>query len=529
MTAELEKNLVQRVAVGDIFRRKASAMPDREALVERRGEMEIRLTYRELNDRLNQFVRAMRQDGFQKGDRIGLLGLNSMEYLIALYGCAKGGFTAVPMNPGLNPKDLGYIMNHAAISGLIVDDMLFPLVNALNSSLSTLRGFWYIPITGQKPLDNYKNINEVLSCQDSSEVEDVIIEDRDIFEILYTSGTTSSPKGVRISHLSVFIMSMTNAIEMNVVLGSVGTTLMPLFHCAQQTFTTTFFHVGGSTVIFRGFEPATMLQTIERKKIQVIFCLPAMFRALLDHPAFKQTDVSSVSRCVYAMTPMDQRTLEEGIQAFGAEFFLGTGQTECFPSTNSFRGNWQLVKKGNYWGESVLSLDTGIMDDDGKLLGTGKIGEIVWRGPAVMEGYLNNPEATAESRKYGWHHSGDLGFVDEDGQLAFVDRKKDLIKTGGENVPSIKVERVILADPRVQAVAVIGLPHDRWIEAVTAVVVPMQGETISEADVLELCKKELGGFEVPKKVVFVDDLPKTSTGKIQKHIIRQQHTKLYGG
>ena len=527
LSSELEKNLIQRVAVGDIFRRRASADPDREATSEQRGELSIRLTYKELNNRLNQFARALRERGFVKGDRIGLLGLNSTEYLIALYGCAKGGYVAVPINPGLNPKDIGYIINHAEVCALVVDDILFPLMDALGDAIPGIRFKCAILYTGAHLPPGYEEFNAMIQGASADEVEDVIIEDRDPFEILYTSGTTSNPKGVLISHLSVFIMSLSNSIEIKVGLGAIGTTLMPAFHCAQQTFSTTFFHVGGKTVILRGFDPALMLETIHREKIDVMFALPAMYRAMLDHPRVKEVDVSSMQRCVYAMAPMDQRTLEEGIEVFDAEFFLGTGQTECFPSTNSFRGEFQLTKKGNYWGESASTLDTAIMDDDGKLLPQGQIGEIVWRGPGTMQGYLKNPEATAESRKFGWHHSGDLGYFDEDNLLVFVDRKKDMIKTGGENVPSVKVERTLLADPRIAAAAVVGLPNERWVEAVTAFVVAAPGEELKEEDVILRAKGELGGFEVPKKVVIVKELPMTSTGKIKKNVIRDDYQELY--
>lgn len=527
MATELEKNLIQRVAVGDIFRRQARSRPDQEAVVEKRGERYLRLTYRELNEQLNRFARALRSLGLAKGDRVGLLGPNSVEYLIALYGCAKGGFTAVPVNPGLGPKDVAYILNHAEVKVLVVDDLLVPLVHGMKNDLPGVSHFVSIPATGKDAGEPFVDFYRFIEGNSGEEVEDVIIEDRDLLEILYTSGTTAYPKGVMISHLAVFIMSLSNAIELEIRRGRVGTTLMPLFHCAQQTFTTTFFHVGGKTVLFRGFDPGWMLEAIQREKIGVIFCLPAMYRAMLDYPKVSGYDLSSVERCVYAMTPMDQRTLAEGIRVFGAEFMLGTGQTEFFPSTNTFRPEWQLKKQGNYWGESALVLDTAVMDEEGNLLPPGKIGEIVWRGPAAMEGYLKNPEATAESRKFGWHHSGDLGYFDEDGLLVFVDRKKDMIKTGGENVPSIKVERVILSDPRVESAAVVGLPHERWIEAVTAFVVPKKGAQLTEEDIISLCKKELGGFEVPKRVVFLEDMPKTTTGKIQKHILRERYRELY--
>ncbi len=527
MDKVLRDNLIQRVAVGDIFRRLAATSGDKPAVAEFRGDDKIEFTYRELNARLNQFVRAMRERGFQKGDRIALLCMNSAEFLIALYGCAKGGFVAIPVNPGLSPKQVAYILDHAEASALIADDQLIPVADKALAGLSGIDQKIVLPVTGASFSSAYTDFNSILAGRDDSEIEDVVIEDRDTFEILYTSGTTADPKGVMVSHLSVFIMSLTNVIEMDIRRGFHLLTILPMFHCAQQTFTTSCLHTGGQVVVMRAFEPGAMLKTIEAKQIQVLFCLPAMYRALLDDPRIKETDLSTVEKCVYAMAPMDQRTLSEGIKVFGADFLLGTGQTEFFPSTNTFRPEWQLEKSGNYWGESALTLDTAVMDDNGNLLPANQVGEIVWRGPAVMNGYLKNPEATDATRLYGWHHSGDLGCFDEDGLLAFVDRKKDIIKSGGENVPSIKVERAILSDPRVASVCVVGLPHEKWIEAVTAFVEPAPGAEITEEEVLSLCSSELGKFEIPKKIVFLDELPKTTTGKLKKHIIRSQYSNLY--
>ncbi len=527
MNAELRQNLIQRVAVGDIFRRRASTSGSHTAIVEQRGETLISLSYEEFNSQLSRFVRAARKAGLKKGDRIGLLGGNSVEYLIAQYGCAKGGFVAVPVNPGLNPKQITYILNHAETKALLADDILCDTVFEIMPDIPDVKHFTVFSLSGKEVREPFVDFAAFIGSQSDDEIEDVIINDRDTCEILYTSGTTSDPKGVMISHLSIFIMSLTNAIELDFPRKVNMLNLMPNFHCAQQTFCISTLHLGGKVAVLRGFEPGEVLKTIEREKLEVLFCLPAMYRAMLDHPYIREADLSSVKTCMYAMTPMDRRTLEEAIEVFSADFLLVTGQTESFPSTNTFRSEWQLKKQGNYWGESALTLDTAVMDTDGAILPANKIGEIVWRGPNTMNEYLKNPEATVASQQFGWHHSGDLGYFDDDGLLIFVDRIKDMIKTGGENVPSIKVERAILGDPRVEMVAVIGLPHERWIEAVTAFVIRKEGAELDEEDVINLCRKELGGFEIPKRIVFVEELPKTTTGKLEKYKIRNQYNTLY--
>lgn len=527
MDKNIAKNLIQRVALGDIFRRRAATSGDLTALVEKRGNEYIRLTYTELNAKLNCFVNMVRELGLEKGDRIALLGPNSIEYIICLYGCAKGGFVAVPINPGLNPEGITYILQHAEAKALIIDNALLPTARKVVEQELNIKALVSFSINNESVVEPFQDFNQLMAGQPDLEIEDVIIQDRDLFEILYTSGTTSAPKGVMISHLSVFILSLTNPIELGWKREPVLLSSLPVFHCAQQTFNTSAFHLGGKVVLFRAFDPEEVTMAIEREKIQVLFCLPAMYRAMLDSSSIKDKDLSSVRTCLYAMTPMDRRTLEQSIDTFDADFMLCTGQTECFPSTNTFHSQWQLKKQGNYWGESALTVDTAVMDDNGNILPPEAVGEIVWRGPGVMEMYLKNNEATDSSREYAWHHSGDLGYFDKDGLLVFVDRKKDVIKTGGENVASIKVEGIILNHPKVEAVAVVGLSHDKWIEAITAFVVPIKNASLTEEEVLSICKEHLASFEVPKKIIFVNDLPKTNTGKLEKYKLRKQYHSLY--
>jgi acyl-CoA synthetase (AMP-forming)/AMP-acid ligase II len=279
--------------------------------------------------------------------------------------------------------------------------------------------------------------------------------------------------------------------------------------------------------VLRGFDPAALLDLIEREQITQIFGLPMMYRAMLDHDSFTGRELKSLRRAVYAMAPMPDDLIRRCLTGFGCDFALLFGQTEMSPITTLFRPEHQLSHIGAV-GTPLTGVQVAIMGPGGDLLPPGETGEIVYRGPSTMSGYLYDQDSTETAFAYGWFHSGDVGRFGEDGVLWFTDRHKDVIKTGGENVASIEVEKAVYAaDPRVAEVVVVGLPHQRWSEAVTAFVVPKPGETIDAAELIAAVKTRLDGFKVPKDVVFVDRLPKTSTGKIQKNVVRSEHASHY--
>jgi acyl-CoA synthetase (AMP-forming)/AMP-acid ligase II len=259
----------------------------------------------------------------------------------------------------------------------------------------------------------------------------------------------------------------------------------------------------------------------------VYFGLPMMFRAALDHPSFAGRDLASLRRAVYAMAPMPDELIRRCLDGFGCDFALLFGQTEMSPITTLFRPEHQLSHIGAV-GTPLTGVQVAIMGPDGELLPAGEQGEIVYRGPSALTGYLDNAEATTTAFSHGWFRSGDVGRFGEDGVLWFADRYKDVIKTGGENVASIEVEKAVYAaEPRVSEAVVIGLPHERWTEAITAVIVPRPGETIDEAELIVALKQRLDSYKVPKAVIIADALPKTSTGKIQKNVLRDRHAAHY--
>ncbi len=363
--------------------------------------------------------------------------------------------------------------------------------------------------------------NALLQGQSDAE-PDIAIDDRDLAMIIYTSGTTSRPKGAMHCHLAVVMAVMSNALEANLTREDAISGQMPIFHCAGHVLMLTYLAVGGKMALMRGFDPLVAMETVQRERLSVFIGLPLMYQAMLDHPRRQDFDLSSLRLCMYAMAPMGRPLLERAVAEFCPRFTLSSGQTEMYPGTTMSRPERQLERFGNYWGESLIVNETAIMDDGGALLPRGKIGELVHRGPNVMMGYYKDPEATAAARKFGWHHTGDLALIDENGEILFVDRKKDMIKSGGENVASVKIEETLLAHPAVLNAAVVGLPHPQWGEAVSAFVKLKPGATVSEAEISDYCRERLAGFQAPKLVRILEDMPQTATGKLRKVELRQR-------
>jgi acyl-CoA synthetase (AMP-forming)/AMP-acid ligase II len=518
---ELHRNLIQRVNVGDALTRVAFARPEAPALVD--GER--RWTYGEFDAWVNRLAHGLTARGYATGDVLALASVNSAEFLAVYYACAKLGLVCVPINLGWRADEVAYVLDHSRARGIVVEERLVGQVPEVADVIVAER------------------LDEVLSA-DSTPPE-VVVEDRAPLSYLYTSGTTSFPKGVVGTHLAIHLESMSAALDSGWRSDDRFLAMMPMFHTAQlNAFCTPAVVVGATIVVHRGFEPERFLDTIERERITQVFGLPMMYRAALDHPSFGGRDLSSLRRAVYAMAPMPEAQIKACLDGFAGgwkpaepaepagagrhcEFALLFGQTEMSPITTLFRPEHQLSHVGAV-GTPLTGVQVGIMDPDGRLLPRGEQGEIVYRGPSTMQEYLRNAEATEAAFAHGWFHSGDVGRFGEDGVLWFADRYKDVIKTGGENVASIEVERAVYdTEPAVAEVVVVGLPHERWSEAITAVVVPKPGESIDADGLRTRLKEQLDGYKVPKAVIVVDALPRTSTGKIQKNVVREQHAGHY--
>lgn len=502
--------MIGRLALGDLLRRSAARFPDKPAVVTPSGM----ITFGQLDEKANRCANLLIAQGAKPGDRIATICSNSIDFIVVIFAIHKAGLVWVPINPALSPDDKAYILGHTQAAIVIADEDIANEVPPENCG-------------GPRELVLGSKFDGQLSG--ASDVEPSLpIRERDLTMIMYTSGTTSRPKGVMHCNLAVYATVMCNIGEWMVTREDRILIVLPLFHVSAHCLLTTFLAAGATVVLHKGFEPGQVLTTIEREKVSFYVGLPMMYAAMMESPVRQGLDLSSLRYCIYAMAPMPGQLLRQLLAEFCPTFVLSSGQTEMYPSTMMLRPEQQLLKAGNYWGEPSIVNDVAIMDEDGTLLPPGQVGEIVHRGPNVMLGYYKDDAATHDSRRFGWHHTGDLGVIDDDGQLLFVDRLKDMIKSGGENVASVKVEQVLLQCSLIANAAVIGVPHPRWQEAVVAIVMLKPGASADVSDIHTYCRAKLAPHEVPKAVEFVDDLPLTATSKLRKAELRERFMNLFG-
>jgi len=511
---------IGRVAIGDLLKRAAARFPDRTALTD--GAR--RVTFSELERDANRFANYLVARGLKPGEKISTICNNSVEFVKALFGIHRAGLVWVPINTMLGPADMDYILDHAEVNFAVIDDNLFAQPERRAALQKRGIGLIAVDLAGTASAAGLESFNELIKGKSGIEPE-IEIGDRDLAMIIYTSGTTSRPKGAMHCHLAVVMAVMSNCVEMQLCRDDGITGQFPLFHCAGHVLLLSYLSVGGRMALMRGFDPVVCMEAIVRDKLTVFVGLSLMYQAILDHPRRREFDLSNLRTCIYTMAPMGRPLLERAIADLCPNFVLSSGQTEMYPATTMSRPEVQLDRFGNYWGESLIVNETAIMDDSGNLLAHGQAGELVHRGPNVMMGYYKDPKATEEARKFGWHHTGDLALIDEHGEVLFLDRKKDMIKSGGENVASVKIEETLLAHPAVQNAAVVGLPHPQWGEAVSAFVKLKPGAVADEAGLSEHCRKHLGGFQVPKFIRILDDMPMTATGKLRKVELRQAYSE----
>ena len=511
-------NKINRWVIADMIRRSRYHYPDKKALIFR----DKSLTYTELEDECNRVANALIALGVKKYDRVAILAHNTIHHVLTWLGTAKAGGVYLAINYLLRGRDISYCIKHSESRVFIVEDALYDLVKDVLDEMPSVKTLiWSNQGKGQPAMDKFMDFDEWYRKYPSDE-PDVILRIEDPVQMTYTSGTETLPKGVIINNQALMAQYMACIIDGEYSSEDIQVNALPLYHCAQRdVFLTPVFWVGGTNILLPVADIGEILKTVAEYKATMFFAPPTVWIAILRHPDFDKYNLSSLQKCYYGAAIMPVEVLKELVQRLPqAKIYNYYGQTELAPYHTMLKAKYALKKLGSA-GQGGINMETRLEDDEYNVIDRpGVPGEICGRGPHVMMLYFKDPEKTDAATLDGWFHSGDIGELDEDNFITVVDRKKDMVKTGGENVSTREVEEAIYLDRRVEEVAVIGLPHEKWIEAVTALVVPRKGEHITEEEIINLCKKELSPFKVPKGVIFLGKLPKTPTGKILKRDMR---------
>jgi len=515
---------IRRQTLADLLHRSAKRFPHKTAI--ECGA--TRWSFAEFDGVTERLAAGLSRMGVAKGTRVAVLARNSHGFAALRFALARLGAVLVPINFMLKAEEVAYILRHAGAGLMATDTGLADLARSAAALDTQVRQFIWLPseeptqpVAGMTPFDALAERRDTLPPVD--------LKGEDLAQIVYTSGTESMPKGAMLTHDAVIWQYASCAVDASIAAGDVMLHALPLYHCAQlDVFLGPMVYVGGTSIVTAKPTPENLLPLIAKHRITSFFAPPTVWISLLRSPLFEQTDLSSLRKGYYGASIMPVEVLREMARRLpDVGFWNLYGQTEIAPLATMLGPEDQLRKPGSC-GRAVLNVETRVVDDALQDVQPGEVGEIVHRSPHLMLGYFHDDERTRAAFEGGWFHSGDLATIDEEGYITVVDRKKDMIKTGGENVASREVEEMIYRMPQVSEVAVVGVPHPRWVEAVVAVVVPKAGQSLSEAEVLAHCQQHLAGFKAPKAVVFAEALPKNPSGKLLKRELRQKYRAHFG-
>ncbi len=483
----------------------------------------LELTKGEFNSRVNRLAHAFQEIGLRKGQRVGVLMGNSHVFLEILFALSKTGGIMVPLNFRLAPPELEYILSDSEPVMLIYSPEFLQTVEALRGKVPTIKHFICEMEGGASEDLQYEAWTAEKSDQEPAAGSEVILDDPHF--VMYTSGTTGRPKGAVVRQGQTQWNAI-NAMHMyNIDRQGCAICCAPLFHIgALHASATPNLYAGVKLVIQRFFDPAGVLKLIEENRATSMFGIPVMFLLMSQAPEFHTTDFSSVGFFLAGGSPCPRPLIETYLEK-GVSFNQGYGMTETATAISALRTADALRKLGSC-GKPVFHTDVRIVDLDGKDLPHGEMGEVIIKGPNVIREYWKKPKESAQTIVDGWLHSGDMGYLDEEGYLYLVDRKKDMYISGGENVYPAEVEDVIMGFPGVADVGVIGIPDERWGEVGMAAVVRTPNAEVTAEKIIEQCQRKLAKYKIPKQVVFIDQLPRTLTGKILKKDLRAQLASL---
>ena len=490
-------------------------------------------TYPQIGERVTALARFLQTLGIQPKDRISILEVNSHAYLETYYAAAGIGAILNPLNYRLAPKEIAYILRDSGSRWLIANSQFANQVQGLFAEETPLEGIIWIgeqeSVPAQFTSHQYENAIET----HKGHFEPVRIREDDVAHLYYTSGTTGRPKGVMLSHKNVCLHALGTIAELKLVDSDIWGHIAPMFHLADAWATFAFTWVGACHIMVGQFEPESVMSTIESRRITLSNLIPTMLNLMIKHPRVDDFDYSSLRVILSGGAPIAPQVVRSIMESFGCDYIQTYGMTETSPYlTFSILKQHLLdlspedqLKYKSKTGRPFMGVDLKVVDKNANPVAADEqqVGEIWVRGNTVTTGYWNLPEESEKAFTDGWLRTGDLAVVDTEGYVNIVDRKKDMIVTGGENVYSTEVENILYMHPKVLEAAVFGIPDETWGEAVTAAVVLKPDETATAAEIIAFCKEYQASYKTPKSIIFLDELPKTGSGKITKKVLRDSH------
>ncbi len=487
---------------------------------------DTQLTFSEIDQQSNRLADALLGLGLKKGDRVGLLETNCHQYTIIYWAVAKAGGILVPINYWYKTPEIEYVLTNSGVSILITGTDLRgePLINRvapIKDELTEIKT--YVSLAEDAPAFALRF--EDLMASGQAVEPSVDIDENDVHLILYTSGTTGFPKGVMHTHRSYFLLTGMTVKESGLEETDIFLNVYPMFHMGGPCSVLQSTYVGATLVVLKESQPEMILEAVQEHRATYFVAVPTIWKRLLSFPDFDKYDLSSLRRALGASDAMPRDLLEEVISRTNADSPQIYGLTEGGIIT-FLKPRDQLRKIGSS-GKVHIQSEIKIVDEEGKELPPGEVGEIITRGEQLMVGYWNNPEETARAMRDGWLHTGDLGWLDDEGYIYITGRLKDMIISGGENIYPAEIERVLLQNPKIKEAAVVGIPHKDLMEAPLAVVVLNDGVKMTADEVIKYVGEHLAGLKRPRYVQFVEAMPKTdATQKIQKKVLRETYSHL---
>lgn len=507
----------------------AAICPDKDAVVFE-GK---RYTYNQLNLRTSRLGNALSRLGVKKGDRVAALMVNCNQCIETYFACAKLGAIYVPLNFRAKGSELTYMTNTAEAEVLLVGERYLELVHSIKNDAPTVKNF----ISVDKPQAGMLYYDELL---ESGSDEDIFtdIPDDDMTILMYTAGTTGFPKGVMLTHQSFSLYVLDNVTPPDPETEEKNILTVPLYHIAGIQAMMAAVFGGRTLVIERQFEPTEWMGLVQQEKVSRAMMVPTMLKQLIDHPRFKDYDLSSLKVITYGAAPMPVEVIKKAIELLpNVSFINAFGQTETASTITSLSPEDHVItgvseaerdkklKRLSSIGKPMSDVEMKVVNEDGKELPPNEVGEIIARGPRVMAGYWKDEEKTKKTiDKDGWVHTGDMGYRDEDNYFFLAGRATDLIIRGGENISPEEVENVIWKHPKIDDVAVIGIPDDEWGEVPKAVCVLKEGEQATPEEIIEHCRQALASYKRPRSVEFIKELPRNSVGKVLKKELRERYS-----